>query len=158
MFKRIQSFLEELLGDVAFIDEHYALPGFHIFEVNGKDRNYDDVAGSAHFDLQWIHIIPDYVPDQTMSFTLLVEEPSGGASMEIWHARYRDKVELGFSARQYAKKYPPQIVRYTRGRLLVHDGLVLHAIGRSSLPNPRGLRVTLQGHGLRMPQGWMLYW
>jgi hypothetical protein len=78
--------------------------------------------------------------------------------MEIWHARYSDAVRLGFSGREYAKKYRSQMIPYRNGRIVVHDGLVLHAIGRAPTKNPQGLRVTLQGHGILMPKGWMLYW
>src|SRR5262245_54414842 len=104
-----------------------------------------------------MHAIPGVEPSGTLSFTLPVEEPSGGASMAIWHVRYKDAVRLGFTAREYATKHPWQTVRHARGRIVVRDGFVLHAIGRSAVDAPRGYRITLQGHGVRLPEGWMRY-
>jgi hypothetical protein len=156
--QRLKSFFEDLLGAVVFFDHRYALPGFHIFEMRGVDRDSEAVAASAHFDLQWMHVFPGYVPMRTISFTLPIEEPFGGLSMEIWHARYSDAVRMGVSAREYARRYQSQMIRYSIGRIVVHDGLLLHAIGRAPGQNPSGLRITLQGHGILMPSGWMLYW
>jgi len=36
--------------------------------------------------------------------------------------------------------------------------MILHAIGRAFSPTPKGFRITLQGHGVKLPAGWMLYW
>jgi hypothetical protein len=155
---RVRQFFEELLGETVFFDSEYALPGFHIFVLKGGDRSRDDVAARAHFDLQWMHALPGQVPTGTLSFTLPVDEPSGGASMAIWHARYQEAVHLGFSASEYASAHPWQTLSYTPGRIVVHDGFVLHAIGRAAVAAPEGFRITLQGHGVRLPQGWMLYW
>jgi hypothetical protein len=158
LLERVRQFFEGSLADVAFFDPHYAVPGFHIFTLNGGDRSYDDPAGRAHFDLQWLHAIPGHTPSETLSFTLLIEEPSGGASLAVWHARYQEVVGLGLTATQCASKHPPQIIPYARGRIVVHDGLILHAIGAPSIGAPKGYRITLQGHGVRLPQGWLLYW
>jgi len=156
--EEVREFFEEFLGDAVFYDPHYALPGFHIFILRGGDRSADDVAPRAHFDMQWMHAIPGHEPQGTLSFTLPIEQPSGGACMAVWPARYKDAVRLGFAARDYASRHPWQRVMYERGRIVIHDGYVLHAIGPASDPAPRGYRITLQGHGLRMPTGWMLYW
>jgi hypothetical protein len=156
--EQVRDFFEEFLGDPVFYDAHYALPGFHVFIVNGGDRSRDDVAARAHFDMQWMQAIPGHAPGGTLSFTLAIEEPSGGACLAVWPARYNDALRLGFAARDYAKRHPWQRVTYEPGRIVVHDGYVLHAIGPAADPKPRGYRITLQGHGVRMPRGWMLYW
>jgi hypothetical protein len=158
LHERVRQFFEEFLGEPVFFDLEYALPGFHIFALDGTDHSHDNVAARAHFDLQWMHAIPGLDPTGTLSFTLPIEEPSGGASLAIWHTRYEDALRLGFTAVQYASKHPPRTVTYARGRLVVHDGLILHAIGRSSVSAPEGFRITLQGHGVRLPSGWLLYW
>ena len=158
LLERIQEFFEELLGDAVFYDQHYALPGFHVFIMRGTDRSKDDIAQRAHFDMQWMNAIPGVVPRGTLSFTLPIEQPSGGASMAIWPARYKDTLRLGFSARDYAANHSFQVVRYARGRIVIHDGQVLHAIGPSAEAAPRGYRITLQGHGVHTEAGWTLYW
>ena len=156
--ERVRLFAEELLDEPAFFSADCALPGFHIFVLNGEDRSRDNPAARAHFDLQWMHALPGRVPADAVSFTLPVEVPSGGASMAIWHVRYKDALRLGLSSQEYASSYPPQTVEYVPGRAVVHDGLILHAIGRASAAAPKGLRITLQGHGVRLPEGWLLYW
>jgi hypothetical protein len=105
-----------------------------------------------------MYLFPDRIPSGTLSFTLPIEEPSGGASMAIWPARYQDLARLKLSAVDYASSRPPQTLTYARGRIVVHDGLILHAIGRAAVPTPEGYRITLQGHGVRSPEGWTLFW
>ncbi len=158
LHERVRTFFEELLEEPVYFQPGYALPGFHIFTLNGEDRSQDNMAARAHFDLQWMHAIPGVQPLGTLSFTLPIEEPSGGASMAIWHVRYNEARQLGFSATDYASKHSPQIVSYARGRVVIHDGFVLHAIGKSTVRAASGLRITLQGHGVRLDDGWLLYW
>jgi hypothetical protein len=158
LLERVRQFFETSLENAAFFDLRYALPGFHIFVFDGSDRSGDDPAPRAHFDLQWIHAIPGHTPSETLSFTLLIEEPSGGASLAVWRTRYQDVAKLGVTSIECASIRPPEIVTYARGGIVVHDGLILHAIGSPSVSAPKGYRITLQGHGVRLPQGWMLYW
>jgi hypothetical protein len=158
LLEQVREFFEELLDDAVFYDQHYALPGFHVFIMGGGDRSRDDIALRAHFDMQWMNAVPGVVPRGTVSFTLPIEHPSGGASMAIWPVRYRDALRLGFAARDYAANHSFQVVRYGLGRIVIHDGQVLHAIGPSAETSPRGYRITLQGHGVHTQAGWLLYW
>ncbi len=158
LHERVRDFFEDLLQEPTFYDREYALPGFHIFLMSGEDRSLDNPAARAHFDLQWRKAAHNQLPTGTLSFTLPIEEPSGGASMAIWHVRYQEAVQLGFSAIDYASAHPWQTLIYTQGRMVVHDGHVLHAIGPSSSAAPKGRRITLQGHGMRLREGWLLYW
>jgi hypothetical protein len=154
----VREFFEELLGDAAFYSPHLALPGFHVFTSQHADPGTEDIAPRAHFDMQWMHAIADHEPQATLSFTLPIERPRGGACLAVWPVRYADAVRFGYAACDYAARHPWQRVVYERGRIVIHDGHVLHAIGPASDPAPRGYRITLQGHGVRMPTGWMLYW
>jgi hypothetical protein len=158
LLERVRRFFEESLGDAAFFDPRYATPGFHIFVLDGGDQSRDDPAARAHFDLQWMRAIPGQIPSETLSFTLLIEAPSGGASMATWNARYADIGRLGCTPVEYAFNHAPHIITYARGLIVVHDGLTLHAIGCSTMAAPEGYRITLQGHGVRLPRGWLLYW
>jgi hypothetical protein len=158
LHERVRRFLEDLFGEPAFFDPQYAVPGFHIFVFRGRDQSSDDIAPRAHFDLQWMHAMPGHVPSATLSFTLPIEEPPGGASMAFWNYRYEDAVRSCSPGVEHALSHPRQTLTYALGRMVVHDGLILHAIGSSSVTSPVGLRITLQGHGIRLPQGWLLYW
>jgi hypothetical protein len=157
LYERMRRGFEELLGQPVSYDDECALPGFHIFVFQGGDQSQDKPAGRAHFDLQWLHAIPGCRPEETLSFTLPIEEPSGGSSMEIWPAHYTT-VKIDFNALQYAATYPSRALRYSRGQMVVHDGLLLHAIGCASISAPKGHRITLQGHGIKVSDRWKLYW
>ena len=159
LYQRIVNFFSETLREPAFFGPGYtALPGFHIFLLKGYDRNQDDVSSRAHFDLQWKHALPGYDGAKTLSFTVLIEQPEGGAAMEMWKLRYSGVEAQGSSVTQFASSNPSCAVNYERGAIVVHDGYHLHAIGRAGVRAPTGRRVTIQGHGIRTDDGWLLYW
>jgi hypothetical protein len=158
LYERVRSGFEDLLGEPAFYDGECPLPGFHIFTYRGTDRSNDQPASRAHFDMQWMHAMPPGCrPAETLSFTLPIEEPSGGCSLEIWPV-HCNSVPLDFDARKYAASSRSKTLRYSRGLMVVHDGLLLHAIGVGSVAAPVGYRITFQGHGVRVSEGWKLYW
>lgn len=158
LFERLRLFFEDFLGSEVGYHPRFARPGFHVYRFDGGSRAGDDAALRAHFDLQWQLLFSGHEHARTLSFTLPIEVPSGGASMEIWPVTLADVVRLGMSAKRYASKYPSRTIDYVPGRMVVHDGLILHAIGRSAIDRPVGHRITLQGHGLETPTGWQLYW
>jgi hypothetical protein len=158
LHQRIAAFFTAFLGEPVFFDDATALPGFHVFFVAGEAASRAAIAGRAHFDLQWIHALPDRPPEATLSFTLPIEEPAGGSSMAIWPARYQDSLALGISVRDLAMAHEPQVLAYSKGEIVVHDGFTLHAIGGPLASPSTGHRITLQGHGARFPEGWLLYW
>jgi hypothetical protein len=155
--ERVRKGFEDLLGQPVSYGEECALPGFHIFKYDGGDLSGDRPSSRAHFDLQWMHAMPGARPEETLSFTLPIQEPPDGCSLEIWPV-HSDAILRGFDALKYAASRPPQTLRYTRGRMVVHDGLLLHAIGHASVAAPEGYRITFQGHGVKVSGGWKLYW
>lgn len=155
--ERIRKGFEDLLGQPVAYDDECALPGFHIFIFDGVDQTNDQPSSRAHFDMQWMHAIPKCRPERTLSFTLSIEEPSGGCSLAIWPIHF-DTIQPGFDALRYAASRLSQTLQYRRGHMVVHDGLLLHAIGRGSIAAPKGNRITFQGHGARMSESWKLYW
>jgi hypothetical protein len=88
-----------------------------------------------------------------LSFTLLIEAPSGGASMAVWDLRYQNALN-GVTFRDYATRQKPQRIDYAPSRLVVRDGLVLHANGAAGINNPSGRRITLQG----LDRNWLINW
>jgi hypothetical protein len=157
LYERIRAGLQQLLGRPVSYGPEEALPGFHIFLYEGADQSWDRPATRAHFDMQWMHAIASPHPDETLSFTLTVAEPTGGCSLEIWPVHQR-AVHPQTDVLAWAVNHPSQTLWYSRGQMVVHDGLLLHAIGRSSVANPEGCRMTLQGHGARISGEWTLYW
>ena len=138
--------------------EKTALPGFHIFVLTGNETITEEVAKRAHFDLQWRQALPGVTPEASLSFTLTIEEPAGGAAMEFWDFRYEDAQRTKTTAFAFASTQPSRFFKYEPGHILVHDGLDLHAIARGLVKSPSGFRITLQGHGVLLPDGWLLYW
>jgi hypothetical protein len=157
LLHRVRIFVEQLTDEPAFFDDSFALPGFHIFTFHGEDRRKENVAARAHFDLQWRSVLKGRIPSATLSFTLPIELPSGGASMAVWPIHYSAFEALGVSAGEYATSHAFQTVDYISGRVVAHDGLVLHAIGFGPIAS-EGFRITLQGHGVKLKEGWLLYW
>jgi hypothetical protein len=155
--ERIRRGFENLLGQPVSYSEECALPGFHIFILDGADQSNNQPSSRAHFDMQWIHAMPGRHPEGTLSFTLPIDEPSGGSSLAIWPI-HSHTIRPGFDTLKYASSSPPQIVKYARGQMVVHDGLLLHAIGCASIATPKGYRITFQGHGVKVSERWKLYW
>lgn len=158
LYARLIGFFEDFLGEPVEIDATHAAPGFHVFVLQARSGGGDNAALRAHFDLQWMLAYPGMVPDATLSFTLLIAEPGAGASLAVWNLRYQDPQSHVRSSQDYAAAHPPQTVAYAPGMLVLHDGLILHAIGRLTAGARRGHRITLQGHGVRFGQRWLLYW
>jgi hypothetical protein len=157
--ERVREFFAAFFREDVFYDPSCALPGFHIFSMADHDASRDNVADRAHFDLQWMHAMPGRAPPRrTLSFTLPIQHPAAGASLAFWPMRREQLALTGVAPRDYAASHPCRIVKYRRGHVVVHDGDILHAIGPVPRSAPRGYRITLQGHGVRTPRGWMLYW
>lgn len=154
----VRAFLCDTLGAVAEYSDDYALPGFHVFQSNGEEIRNDNLAERAHFDLQFLAAMPEYNDEATLSFTLPIEEPSGGASLAVWSLNYHDALSRNISARDFAARTNHERIEYRRGYIVMHDGLSLHAIGTSSIKAPSGFRITLQGHGILRNRKWLLYW
>jgi hypothetical protein len=151
--------LSQELGTSVGFAPGYAVPGFHIFLLNGTDRSRDNIALRSHYDLQWRHVVPKADGCAHLTFTALIEQPTGGASMAVWDLRHGEPFAPFPSAIAYAEAHPPVIINYRAGELVLHDGLNLHAIGKSSETAPIGIRITLQGHGFLQSDGtWVLYW
>ena len=163
LYAALLGFLEYVLGEPVGYDERLALPGFHIFRFSGQQLAPDDaVAERAHFDLQFLNAVPESTPEATISFTLPLEQPSEGAGMAVWDYRYQDAVAHNLPGPDFAADHPFERVCYQTGRMVLHDGFILHAILHTVVgapaPAPVGRRITLQGHGVRRNGQWTIYW
>ena len=157
MYEILRSFCAELLCEPVEMAGELALPGFHIFEFDGSPKR-DEPASRAHFDLQWMDALPGCHLQGTLSFTVALEQPSGGAAMQIWPLCRQELTTLTVPVREYAQSHGSRRLAYADGGVTIHDGHILHAIGNSEREDPRGRRITLQGHGVRLGGTWVLYW
>lgn len=163
LYRDLLAFLEEQLQEPASYDEHLSLPGFHIFEFDGSEAEVGDPSERAHFDMQFMRAIPGVTPDATISFTLPLQQPSGGAGLAIWQLRREELLQQRRSGerpsvRTYARQNPCERLKYTVGRMIMFDGFLLHAIDSPYVCAPSGQRITLQGHGIRNDGRWTIYW
>lgn len=158
VYEILRSFFAELFGEPVEMAEDLALPGFHIFEFDGRSPAHSKPASRAHFDLQWMNALPGRCIQGTLSFTVAVEQPSGGAAMQVWPLRRLDLGSRTVAVREYAQTHASRRIAYSDGSVTIHDGHILHAIGSSERDCPRGRRVTLQGHGALLDGTWILYW
>lgn len=138
------------------------VPGFHIFEAT---RAFRWPVASLHVDRQYINAgfvkRGENYPKRTMSFTVLIQEPEGGAGLHIWDVSseadlpseggaYPPKggtilplpVWLLANAKEHHRR-----VNYEIGKLVMHDGHHYHLIAPNSAEASRA-RITLQGHGI----------
>ena len=144
LLETVRDGLETITAAPARFAEHeLALPGFHVFLADSLHQSMRD---NLHLDLQYT-----YLPFQadlftpTLTFTLPLESPAGGAGIEFCIREGRDP----------RGRITTEL--YATGELLVHSGRALHR--RAHRPaTDRCRRVTLQGHGLLVDGTWVLYW
>jgi hypothetical protein len=159
LYEQIRVFMGTVLDAPAYFDETYAYPGFHLFALRGDEIDNDDPGNRAHFDYQFAKIFEDHAqrPSNVITFTLPLMEPSCGSSLEMWDLRPEGHKEINYQHIPWALRNKSRTVNYQVGRMFIHDGLNLHAIGRVR-GGSTGRRITLQGHGFRRDKGWLLYW
>jgi hypothetical protein len=155
LYETVVGAMQRALGSRVRLAQDLAFPGFHVYQSfspgNQPGRN-------AHFDLQWMHAVPNELPEATLSFTVPIELPRQGGSMWLWPLRFDEVSSLGMPVVDYALSTPPSVWNYEVGALYVRDGFDLHAIGRTEAPSEGCRRITLQGHGIRRYGVWYLYW
>jgi hypothetical protein len=134
------------------------VPGFHIFNPCLASKL---PVASLHIDKQYVNAgfpverAASGYPGATLSFTLLVASPEGGAGLHLWSVSPypEEKCALSAVANPYAtiatllrNSDAHTYVDYSIGRLEIHSGNRFHLIA----PFARGdtlQRITLQGHG-----------
>jgi hypothetical protein len=155
--------LAEIVEEPVALAVDKALPGFHVWGVPGIPT---EPVASLHFDLQFEQLAwPDGADlRRTLSFTLPLRLPRGGGGLSLWDTT-KDRVdafyrEAGFhgTLNDLTLLLPERFEPYRCGELVVHSGLELHRIAPVAAVVPDDLRITLQGHGLRVGNRWQIYW
>jgi hypothetical protein len=173
LYGSLLGFMAHVLDEPVGYGEDLALPGFQVFEFDGQplgsrrlqdfqglDLGEDSAAKRAHFDVQFLLAAPGLTPEATVSFTLPLQQPSGGAGLAFWSLDCAEAVQRNMSEAdlvEFATRNAYERVGYQTGRMILHDGLLLHAaMGGGTAP--KGQRITLQGHGIRRAGHWTLFW
>lgn len=162
LYTRLLDVLAAVLDEPVAYDERLALPGFQIYQFDGSEFVDGNLADRAHFDFQSTRAFPGQVPEATLSFTVLIEQPTGGAGLALWPLRREEMSALGKRTarplREFARQNPCERFVYTRGQMMLFDGMLLHAADGPYVSAPSGRRITLQGHGFRNEGQWTIYW
>lgn len=139
---QVASALQQAMGAPCVFHKDFALPGFHIFLTRSLDTALRD---HLHLDLQHNHFECFDYDTPSFTFTLPLELPAAGGGIELCLAD--PTIKRGRLVEH----------NYVLGELFVHSGRALHRrLHRSATPDCR--RVTLQGHGVRDREKWILYW
>jgi hypothetical protein len=159
LFQSLRGALQTHLGAETYFDCRVGVPGFHIFDLPAIPTT--DVA-SIHFDLQyqllnWNDGDPPPDCSSPISFTLPLRLPKRGGAMNVWDLTY-EAVAGEQNIMDYAKTHRPMRHSYTLGQLVIHSGHFLHQIAGVPEVEAGDQRITLQGHGLRRGERWLLYW
>ena len=130
------------------VDYLKSLPGFHIFRCDSALMCWP--LASVHQDQQEQLLSWDDVPDETMSFTVPIELPVSGGGLWMWDDDVSHPIQL------LGKK--KTFIPYEPGRMVLHNGKRFHQIAPAAKTEPNALRITLQGHAVRIGDRWWVYW
>jgi hypothetical protein len=132
--------------------EQCALPGFHVFDCNTL---FSYPVASVHKDMQFLRTGIDNISDDTLSFTLALEVPEGGAGLYTFDSAEANLLVPRPLIYNLANK---TYIEYKTGWMVTHGGQTYHMIAPSK--QGTGHRITLQGHGVYQTttDTWFLYW
>jgi len=138
------------------------VPGFHIFtglENSPKGLEY----GSIHRDANHISSEFPFAYTDIISFTIMLEEPEKGSSMNYWDDEVVSKTIMSNRFRSIGKFMRERLIRtvktfdYKIGELVIHDGQTIHQIANMVDTTPKDRRISLQGHGVLTDKGYIVY-
>lgn len=159
--RRLREVLSEALGcEVEWIDS-FALPGFHVF---GACPEFSAPFADIHVDRQHrlLHFgaLAPVDESNTLSITLPLLLPTGGAGLRLWNidGRALENTDAATRSRMTMTSAPPTVEHYTPGQALLHDGFQLHQIAPMKGAQPGEWRITLQAHAALLQGRWRLYW
>ncbi len=160
LHERIAGLLAGGLGRPTFYDDRFARPGWHVYLA---DPAFARPVAKIHCDLQhrdinWLgHTVAD-VKDPHLSFTLSVALPAAGAGLNHWDVEHEESKLDPAAAKRKFDPNNPLYHAYTRGSMAVHSGLMIHQASLMKDVQPTDERITMQGHGILVEKGWLLYW
>ncbi len=150
----VQSTLSQNLKKRISFDHVFALPGFHIFTLNGEDSG-----GELHKD-QPYQTLFDYIgynePSRVnISFTLPLELPGGTSGLEYLPG---EGMRSGLAQSHASREIPLSLHRYRVGELVVFSGGIDHRIAPNQDVKSFGRRISLQGHIVEFENRLIAYW
>lgn len=163
LYKAVADAIGEHTGHPAILTDRLALPGFHIFRGDHRAPPGLMYGGTIHMDKPHARHAFSGTIDGTLSLTLPLCIPTGGAGMYFWRNVPDDmlsgpKAPHEMSPAQYAWfDTHKEFVGYEIGEMVLHDGLTVHQLANPAPTDQHDLRVSLQGHGVLCDGAWELF-
>lgn len=167
LYQTIINVFQPVLGAVDFHPQ-LGLPGFHIFSAKPGNTMMNTTSvcakagGNIHQDFQYhAHntLWRNYNKidfDHPLSFTIPIAMPDKGSGLNIWKGLHRGE-HTAQELSDLARLIPPEEINYRLGKMIWFDYNLLHQIAPQECLQDQDRRITLQGHGLRCDDVWVLY-
>ncbi|MBA2367663.1 MAG: hypothetical protein H0V82_01395 [Candidatus Protochlamydia sp.] len=157
LYDRLLETLKNELKQEVQYEPTLSLPGFHIFLAS---QEFVEKGASIHFDLQfkktsWSHY-KEVKDSRPLSFTLALALPRLGGGLNYWNKTF--DIAHPFPIEETAQKLPKYYVPYETGKIVLHEGMLMHQIAPAKEFFEEDKRITLQGHALFCDGCWRVYW
>ena len=136
LYKKISEYLKQILGEEVTLNDDLAHPSFHIIFSN-EYAVYN--GGNWHIDTP--QVTAGYPDHKQITFTVAIKLPFGGGGID-------------YTEDQRTAQYLP----YKEKEIIVHDGLTMHRIAPMQKHIPGDVRITMQGHVIRINGKLNMFW
>ena len=151
---RVNEVLAEHFGKpIGHMVSGVALPSFHVF-----DHTSNGLKGHPHIDEPYTRV--DFTMldwSEPFSFTIPVCMPKAGAGVDFWWDATDEDIEKYYAEHRIEDAPEPSFVPYELGKVYIHDGLTPHRIASVAPLGEYEFRITLQGHGIHVEDGVIVY-
>ncbi|MGK0186197.1 MAG: hypothetical protein ACI9R3_001980 [Verrucomicrobiales bacterium] len=160
-YDRVLERASALLNAPACYDDRLARPGFHVYLANPA---FGQPVAKIHCDLQYQSIdwtgfdVAKGDDEEHISFTISIRLPACGGGLNYWDVDHQQAKDDPNAAKQKFDKDKPLFHPYEQGSMVIHSGKMIHQASIMKDVQPTDERITMQGHGIRMKDGWLLYW
>ena len=159
LYDRIAERAATELGGPTRYDDRLARPGFHVYLANPA---FGQPVAKIHCDLQYQSInwsgFSVSKDESHLSFTISIALPACGGGLNYWNVEHTEAKNDPTSAKQKFDQNKPMFHPYAQGHMVIHSGQMIHQASIMKDVQPSDERITVQGHGIRLDDGWLLYW
>lgn len=164
-YKKLLEKLSTLLDAPVRYHPKLALPGFHVMLA---DEEFLGAFADIHIDSQFDLIDESKCQlkkpasqnsKNTLSITIAIEKPKSGAGLNYWDLdkQTADKMSSKEITETLALKNM-NYAEYQLGEIMLHSGLVFHQIAAWKSMEQNDRRITMQAHGIKCGEEWIIYW
>ncbi len=174
LYIKVVETLSIVLNTKVELYDKSAIPGFHIFLPHGLLKDAHATHGKTpHIDTQFKYVFPEkgIKQEDFISFTLTLS-CGDGSGLNIWKPEIPlsdnvlDSIDVnsiaGYQGQDALSRYStqavysrPTFIRYNIGSIFIHHGIFFHY---PVLSAEKIARITLQGHGVKRDEKFLLFW